>query len=507
MGVFCALSGNPSRAAGPFLVGNKPAIGILPIHLVFVPVDAVREQYISLNHQELGDSGAGLAWVTPEAAITARRERSALLAALEKGGAQSTAGGSKLFTRTLSPGCRTCGQGTWSCLFINNICNARCFYCPTPQKSKDEPTTNGLRFSKPRDYINYLEKFGFTGSSVSGGEPLMTLERTLTFLRRLKEHFGPRLHVWLYTNALLLTPALVKQLEKIGLDEIRFDISANHYRLDKVALAAGRIPTITVEIPALPEDFSLLAQTMEEMDRAGVNHLNLHQLRLTPHNQAHLLPRGYTFVHGPKATVLESELTALRLLEFALHKDLQLGVNYCSYIYKHRFQNLGNRRRSGAVICKPLEELTPAGLIRSLSLRGESTVLRELAAGFNNGTGGWQLNTRADTLHLSAPLLPRNLPEGISLLASYHSAALKQAHSYCLPFQEIMLNAKRRLIVEKSPMALDLAVPRECYRPFREMIQAKDGVPPLSTPPARDGADWEKLMACEQLDTGLADYF
>lgn len=62
-------------------------------------------------------------------------------------GAESAFGASKLDGRNLSPGCRSCGEGTWSCLFVSGLCNAACFYCPTSQLDKGVPTPRPACFS------------------------------------------------------------------------------------------------------------------------------------------------------------------------------------------------------------------------------------------------------------------------------------------------------------------------------------------------------------------------
>ncbi|MCJ7596234.1 MAG: radical SAM protein, partial [Desulfobacterales bacterium] len=135
--------------------------------------------------------------------------------------------------------------GEWSCLFINSICNARCFYCPTEQPSKSEPMTNGIRFANPQDYADYIEKFNIRGVGLSGGEPLLTFDRTLQFLTKIKRRFGDTVHVWLYTNGILATREKFKRLKEAGLDEVRFDISANGYDLEKVREAVGLKETVT----------------------------------------------------------------------------------------------------------------------------------------------------------------------------------------------------------------------------------------------------------------------
>ena len=273
----------------------------------------------------------------------------------------------KVDSRRLSPGCRTCANGAWSCLFINGRCNASCFYCPTSQDETDGPLSNGIPFESPEDYAEYVALFGFTGVSISGGEPLLTLDRSLDYIAAVRRRCGDAVHLWMYTNGVLLTRDMASALADAGLAEIRFDIGATRYDLSKLRLAVGVIPTITVEIPAVPEEEALMRGKLVEMAAAGVQHLNLHQMRLTPHNLRHLANRAYTFVHGEKVTVLESELMALRLIRYGIEQGIDLPINYCSFPYKRRFQHAAARRRGLPYIQGPDDTITDVGYLRSLS--------------------------------------------------------------------------------------------------------------------------------------------
>ena len=145
------------------------------------------------------------------------------------------------------------------------------------------------------------------------------------------------------------------------MNEIRFDISARDYDLDKLQQAVGHIPVVTVEIPAIPEDMEKVSDLLPVLHDVGVNHLNLHQLRLTPHNMMNLKNRNYTFLHGDRVTVLESELMVLNLMEIAVARKEKLPINYCSFVYKHRFQRAAARKRNARFIVKDHESITGSG--------------------------------------------------------------------------------------------------------------------------------------------------
>ncbi|MBU0673996.1 MAG: radical SAM protein [Proteobacteria bacterium] len=416
---------------------------------------------LAANMHEYQDDYQRLNFITEEEGRAATLLRSELLEKLVATGASSICQGTKLHTGELSPGCRSCTNGRWSCLFINGLCNGRCFYCPTTQDSKSEPTTNNLRFANPQDYIDYVQLFDFTGVSISGGEPLMTYDRTLTYVTKLKKRFGNAIHLWMYTNGMLATEEKIRSLADAGLDEIRFDISADRYVLDKIKFATGRIPWITVEIPAIPEDYQQLRALLPALADAGVNHLNLHQLRCTPHNLNNLTARNYRFSHGPRILSIDSELTALRLL-FDAATGRAPAVNYCSYAYKYRFQSRASRLRVAARLADPCEDITEAGFIRRLTLTGSAKQISECTAQINRKgiTSGLQLENPG-RLNFNISLWPHLDFTGCTLLVSYYTPQLRENASYRGRTLKVPLNRKRTLIAERIGTVNGREIPPE----------------------------------------------
>jgi len=403
----------------------------------------VRNAQIEGNRQEYGRHYDFLEFVTLAQATAASDERDELLAWLRMH-AEFGCCDTKVDCRRLSPGCRICATGGWSCLFINGRCNASCFYCPTSQDDTGDPLTNGIPFASPEDYAEYVALFGFTGASISGGEPLLTLDRTLAYLDAVRRRCGDSVHLWMYTNGTLLTREIATELRCAGLGEIRFDIGATGYQLAKLQLAVGVIPTVTVEIPAVPEEEGLLRGKLTEMAAVGVQHLNLHQMRLTPYNSRRLASRPYTFVHGESVTVLESELTALRLVRFALEHGIDLPVNYCSFPYKRRFQHAAARRRGIPFVRESGEEVTQAGYLRAV------------------GAGNVQ--------YFEAVTLPGGI--------------------YKHPVVEIALPTGGRIAVEKRPVSRPMPAAASLFA-----CLSSETVFPA------------ELLRFERIATGLADYF
>lgn len=273
----------------------------------------------------------------------------------------------KPFYRQISEGCKLCGMGTWSCIFITGKCNAKCFYCPASQESDGIPTSQNLHFETPEAYAEYINYFKFKGVSFSGGEPLLFFDRTLDYLKEIRKSCSPDIYIWMYTNGILADEEKFRKLASAGLNEVRFDIGATHFNLNKIAFAKGIIPNITIEIPAVPEEKEKLKQMLPEMIKAGVTNLNLHQLRLTNHNAPKLLKHNYTYIHAEQPVVLESELTALEIINYARENNLDIGINYCSFFFKNRFQKAGFRKQIANALADLKEIITEKGFIREYS--------------------------------------------------------------------------------------------------------------------------------------------
>jgi len=418
-----------------------PVVPFLPVQPD--PGLLLQQQHIESNRREYGLQYDLLTFANPEQLIAANAERKELLRWLGQHAAFGYAD-TKVNCNGLSPGCRCCGDGSWSCLFINGHCNGRCFYCPTSQDDHDgPPVTNGLAFASPEEYAAYVSAMGFSGVSISGGEPLLTPELTIAYLTAVRKRCGDSVHLWMYTNGTMLTVELCNRLRDAGLNEIRFDLGAVRYNLKKLRLAVGCIPTVTVEIPAVPEDEELLKLKMVEMAEAGVKHLNLHQMRLTPYNFGPLTKRGYTFIHGEKVTLLESELCALRSVCFGLEQEIPLPVNYCSFPYKRRFQHAAARKRAALTVCASGEVVTEAGYLRTLTASG----------------------------------------------VRYSEAVLLQNPSYRHPFEKIVLATGRSLYLERRPQTPELELTAA------ERSDLEEWSPP------------EMLVRFERIESGLAEYF
>ncbi len=462
----------------------------------------LKSRLLLRNQEEYQVKYNYLKFPSPEEANAALLERQAILEAI---GSRIKWGfhESKADITNLSKGCLLCGEGQWSCLFINNLCNGRCFYCPAQQTDIARPETNTLIFDEPHDYVEYIRKFGFKGVSISGGEPLITFGKSLSFVKAVKDAFGNEVYVWLYTNGILLTSEKVEELRNAGLDEMRFDIGATGYLTDKIKLAVGKIPVVTVEIPAVPQEEEVLKQKIRELKEIGVNHLNLHQMRLTPHNFHQLIEHDYTYLHGEKVTVLESELTALRLMKYNLDEKINLPINYCSFVYKNRHQKSANRKKHAPLVAKPWEEVTENGYIRNFYAEilpeKRDSVMKAISG--PECSGKYFLHSKTGRLDIPHGMLELFSSENIPVFVEYHVSHIFPQPTGLYEHLPVPLTYERDVVVERRPASVPVALTGPRKQLMEQILFGE------ARYQESDDEGIQQIMSFEFIPDGLQEYY
>ncbi len=221
------------------------------------------------------------------------------LARLKQKGAIFRNDGKSIYVNAISPACVACQTSVGSATyFISLRCHRNCFYCFNPnQENYEYFTTN------KRDAVRELEEFATAGQqlthlALTGGEPLLFKEDAIAFFKRANELF-PDAHKRLYTCGDLVDAAILNELRSAGLDEIRFSIrmhdleKGHRHVFDRIALARSFIPSIMVEMPVLPGTLEIMQGVLLELDRLGVNSLNLLEFCYPLVDPAPFVERGY----------------------------------------------------------------------------------------------------------------------------------------------------------------------------------------------------------------------
>ncbi|MCD6340572.1 MAG: radical SAM protein [Desulfurococcales archaeon] len=267
----------------------------------------------------------------------------------------------------LPKGCELCMEGLKSVVFITGICRENCFYCPISpaRRGKDLMYVNDVLVSNIKDIICEVVASGSKGIGLTGGDPLVRLERTINTIKLLKDFFGSGFHVHLYTTGLLLTDDVMNKLVNAGLDEIRIHVVNDYsWRALKTAL---RYPiSVGIENPVLPKMFENLKELVIKAHNMGVEFINLNELEFSEGNYLSLRLRGFKPKPGSVAAEGSEDL-AIRLLEWVKGSGLNVNVHYCPAVFKDKYQYVKRLKRR-ALNTKLVFEAVDEGLVRWASI-------------------------------------------------------------------------------------------------------------------------------------------
>jgi len=244
-------------------------------------------------------------------------------------------------------------------LFITGLCGRNCFYCPVSERrrGKDAIYANEREVQSDVDLLYEARSMDALGTGITGGEPLMKLDRTLYYIELLKKTFGPAHHIHLYTSR---APSMrvLGQLAQAGLDEIRFhppiemwdcfDHTPYYTALrnaDALGLCAG------VEIPAIKRIPAIL-KALAECNAF----LNLNELEFSETNCEALKARGFV--------PLESNYGAIGSREIAqeLISNTTRGY-FCPSTSKDGIQLRERLKRKAKRLARPFDEITEDGTL------------------------------------------------------------------------------------------------------------------------------------------------
>lgn len=254
----------------------------------------------------------------------------------------------KVHSKNYSKGCKLCREGNWLCYFVTQKCNLNCFYC-SQDRNKDTSyyIHRGFEMNTSEQINKYLSRFDIKGLAISGGEPLLVLDKTLSIISNARNRFKKNLYIWMYTNSTLLTKEIALKLKDAGLDEIRFNASALDYDLSKFLIVKDMFKNLSVEIPMIPGDEEKVKKLILDMSKHGIKYLNLHEFHMNKINCGLLNSKNFKIIIDPKFKnlmsdaffpVYGSEISALKMIEFVEQNNLNVSVNFCSNKYQSEIQ-------------------------------------------------------------------------------------------------------------------------------------------------------------------------
>lgn len=262
----------------------------------------------------------------------------------------------------LPKGCFYCTRGSKLVLFVTGKCKKNCWYCTISKERWQKPVVlaNEREVKSDKEIIEEARLIDAEGAGLTGGEPLLDLERTVHLIRLLKKSEGKIFHIHLYTARSDLTEDELKKLYDAGLDEIRFHLQ-DDWDIIKKALKFNW--DVGVEVPVIPENLGNLKKLILFCESAGIKFLNLNEFEFSDRNVRAITEKGYHIKENEPTAVKNSEVTAKKLLVFANKNTKGLNVHYCSAATKNIYQLKKRWIRRANSIKKYYEFVDEDGLI------------------------------------------------------------------------------------------------------------------------------------------------
>lgn len=253
-------------------------------------------------------------------------------------------------------------------LLVTGRCGQRCVYCPlsSEKRGKDVFYANERRVSEMADVLEEARLMDALGTGITGGDPLVALDRTVDSIRTLKRHFGQGHHIHLYTST--TRPEHIRKVARAGLDEIRFHPPlARWTRLEGSAYEEAlrlskRLEMSTgMELPVLPDRKEELVAAIAFADGLGLDFVNLNELEFSETNWRSLRSIGFDVRRDDDISsgVEGSERLAMDLLAL----DTDVPLHYCSAAFKDGVQLRRRIMRRARNVRRPHEVLTKDGTL------------------------------------------------------------------------------------------------------------------------------------------------
>jgi pyruvate formate-lyase activating enzyme-like uncharacterized protein len=248
-----------------------------------------------------------------------------------------------VYINRISHACSLCDRGTGSITIdISHNCNRRCYHCFGDVSKIPE----GHMY----DYLGAVDEFSecneIKSMALSGGEPLLYKSHAINSLGYVYERF-PDAYKRMYTNGDFIDAEILKELNDVHLDEIRFSIK--HTDFDdwsglrkKMILSKEYIPNVMVEMPVMPGTIEEMKAILVQLDEIEIFGINLCEFCYCMHHAEEYNKRSYRVKFPPfkilylsrrqypGIPVARSDAESYDLLDFSIERGLKMGVHYCS---------------------------------------------------------------------------------------------------------------------------------------------------------------------------------
>jgi pyruvate formate-lyase activating enzyme-like uncharacterized protein len=272
---------------------------------------------------------------------------------------------------SLSEGCVKCIQGEKIVLYTTGSCSVGCAYCPIPEDRQkvDDVYINERQVSLDTSGLDTIfdesEMCLAEGVGITGGDPMEVPERTIQYIRNIREKFGQNYHLHLYTSGIFFKEnrTLIDQLFDAGLDELRFHPKQIRARpiWDIAAETKKRFPnhSIGFEIPVIPNTENDIEELILFADKNGLDFVNLNEYEFTSSNFNKLSQRGFVSVLT-NSGIVGSKETAKKVME-RVKDNTSITIHFCTSGSKDSIQLVQRFKRRASQIKRPFDDISDEG--------------------------------------------------------------------------------------------------------------------------------------------------
>ncbi|NMB66640.1 4Fe-4S cluster-binding domain-containing protein [Candidatus Woesearchaeota archaeon] len=287
-------------------------------------------------------------------------------------------------------GCKYCVKGEKLVLFINGKCKTNCWYCSlsNERKKQEQSFANEREIKDIKDLFEEVKQSKSTSAGITGGDPLLSIKKTMKYCKFLKEKFGKNFHIHIYLSTKFVNKKNLKKLSKY-IDEVRFHplflINKNETNKDLEKIRLGKeifgVENNGIELPMIPNQKEEILSFIKKC-KNDVSFVNLNEFELSETN-FNFVTKNYKLNQG--GYVISDSINAgIWILKNIIKEKINLKVHLCTAELKNKTQFVNRLKRYNVL---PYGKKTKEGTVIYLSVYPEKDkkikkLKKEIHSGF-----------------------------------------------------------------------------------------------------------------------------
>jgi hypothetical protein len=294
------------------------------------------------------------------------------------------------YVNGFTEGCKYCVRGEKLVLFINGKCKTNCWYCSlsNERKKQEKSFANEREIKSIKDLFEEVKQSNATSAGITGGDPLLSIKKTIRYCKFLKENFGKKFHIHIYLSTKYVNKKNLKELSKY-IDEVRFHplflLNKNEIDNDLEKIKLGKeifgVENVGIELPMIPGQKGEILNFIKRC-KDCISFVNLNEFELSETN-FDFVTKNYKLNQG--GYVISNSINAgAWILKSIIKEKINLKVHLCTAELKNKTQFVNRLKRYNIL---PHGKKTKEGTVIYLSIYPEKNkkieeLKKEISSGF-----------------------------------------------------------------------------------------------------------------------------